>query len=57
VSISNGRESSWKGVPIRDLTREELIEALEWSHREIERMRAQSQKYLRNILNLRRAGV
>ena len=39
--------SMWKGQPIEDLTREELIEALNWCAQEIQEQREDKSRWMK----------
>ena len=47
--MADTRVMTWQGRPVTDLSREELVEALEWAAREIERLHMQGRN-MRDVL-------
>ena len=45
--------STWKGKPFSELTRDELIEALEWAGDEIRRLDKENARYM-NAVDMRK---
>jgi len=48
-STNNPNATFWQATPIEELTREELIEALEYAAKEIARLQRLSSKYLEHV--------